>query len=210
MNSAGNPVFFPWLCCCISSLSVWAKPDCSNEKLTLQLGIKPSSLCNARGLLFRDKVVTFGSSTAPELLIITSQMQNQGNEHGASSRRYWRDVLPLTWHQLWAKGQICYLVPTATLVLLWALSLCFHCRFLFQSLIYIKFWDWEKQGNVIQPKYLAMGSDFCSLLLSKVREHWIHELWDKADEVFPGVYYLLCMYQTQHMNSPILLYFKNN
>lgn len=209
MNPAGNPVFSPWLCCSISSLSVWAKPDCGNKKLTLQLRIKPSSLCNARSLLCRDKVVTFGSSTAPELMIITSQMQNQGNEHGAS-RRYWRDVLPLTWHQLWAEGQICYLVPTATSVLLWALSLCFHCRFLFQSLIYRKCWDWEKQGNAIQPTYLALGSGFCSLLPSKVREDWTHELWYKADEVSPGVYYLLCVYQTQPMNSPILLYFKNN
>lgn len=209
MNPAGNSVFSPWLCYCISSLSVWAMLDCSKEKLTLQLRIKPSSPCNTKGLLFRDKVGTLGCSTAPELMIIISQTQNQGIQHGASRRRSWRDVLPLTWHQLWPEGHICYLVPTATSLLHWALSLCFHCRLLFQPLIYIRCWGREKKGNIIQPKYLAMGSGFCSLLLSKVTEDLTCELWDKADAVFPGVYYLFSVYQTQHVNSPIVLYLKN-
>lgn len=65
---------------CISSLSARAMPDCSKEKLTLQLGIKPSSLCDMRGLLFTDKVNTFGSSSTLEIMIIIPQAQNRGAE----------------------------------------------------------------------------------------------------------------------------------
>lgn len=79
-DSCWELCFLSQALCCISSLSARATPDCSNEKLTLQLGIKPSSLCDARGLLFTDKVNTFGSSSTLEIMIIISQVQNQGGE----------------------------------------------------------------------------------------------------------------------------------
>lgn len=88
------------------------------------------------------------------------------------------------------------------------LSLCFHFSFVFQLLIYIRCQDQEKQGKIIQPKYLATGSGLCSSLLSKVTEELTQELWDKVDAMFPGVYYLFCVYQTQPVNSPIFLYLK--
>lgn len=154
MNPAGTPVFSLWLCCSISSLSVWAMPEFSKEKLPLQLGIKPS-LCHARGLLFRGKVSTFSSSSTLELMIITPQMRNWGNEDGVGKGEdaggmcfLWHDSI----YQMWAEGLICYLVPTVTSVLLRVLSLCFHFIFVFQLIIYIGCWDREKQGKIIQPK----------------------------------------------------------
>ena len=167
-------------------------PDCSKEKLTLQVGIKPSSLCDARGLLFRDKVSTFSSSSSLEFMIITSQMQNSGNEVGASKGKdpggmhcLWRDSI----YQLRAEGLICCLAPAVTSALLWVLSLCFHFSFVFQLLIYVRRRDQEQQGKTIQPKYLTTGSGLYSLLLSKVTEELTRELRDKVDAVFPGVDY---------------------
>lgn len=68
----------------------------------------------------------------------------------------------------------------------------------------------EKQGNIIQPRYLSMvsGSGLCYLLLSKVTEELTHELQDKVDATFPGVYYLFCVCQTLQVNSSVLLYFE--
>lgn len=79
---------------------------------------------------------------------------------------------------------------------------------MFQLLICIKNWDWEKQASIIQPKHLSMGSGLCSSLLSKVTEELTHELWDKIDAMFPGVYNLFCVCQTQPVNSSIFLYLK--
>lgn len=155
MNPAGTPVFSLWLCCSISSLSVWAMPEFSKKKLPLQLGIKPS-LCHARDLLFRGKVSTFSSSSTLELMIITPQMRNWGNEDGVGKGEdaggmcfLWHDSI----YQMWAEG-------------------------------------------------------LCSLLLSKVTEELTQELQDKVEAVFPDVFYLFSVYQTQPVNSLIFLYLK--
>lgn len=61
-----------------------------------------------------------------------------------------------------------------------------------------------KEDNSAQiPHY---GADRCALLLSKVTEELMHELQDHTDAVFPDVCYLFCVYQTQSVNSPIILY----